>query len=78
AKVLRQETLTIGGTRVATTVIDSTLRLTGDVTYTGRTQSWYDVADRLPVKDHTKGSGTVSGLQFTTDTTNVLRSTKPS
>lgn len=78
AKVLRQETVTIGGSRVATTVIDSTLRLTGDVTYTGRTQSWYDVADRLPVKDHTKGSGTVSGLAFTTDITNVLRSTKPS
>jgi hypothetical protein len=78
AKVLRQETLTIGGSHVATTVIDSTLRLTGDVTYTGRTQSWYDVADRLPVKDHTKGSGTVSGLAFTTDITNVIRSTKPS
>ena len=77
ARITRTETLTIGGVRTPTTVVESTLRLTGDVTYTGQMQTWYDAAHRLTVKDHTKGEGTVNGFAFTTDITSVLRSTKP-
>ncbi|MCU1591501.1 MAG: hypothetical protein JWP11_2757 [Frankiales bacterium] len=78
AKVARRETLTIGGARTQTVVVASTLRLTGDITYTGQMETWYDPAHRLTAKEHTKGSGTVSGLQFTTDITSVLRSLSPS
>lgn len=77
ARIVRTETLTIGGQRTPTSVIESTLRLTGDITYTGRTTTWYDPAHRLPVKDHSRGNGTVSGFAFTTDLTSVLRSTEP-
>jgi hypothetical protein len=78
ARVTGRETLTIGGDATPTIVIESTLRLTGDVTYTGHMQNWYDGAHRLSVKDHTKGNGAIGTVQFTTDITSVLRSTKPS
>jgi hypothetical protein len=78
ARVVRRETLTIGGRPVTTSLVTSTLRLTGDVSFTAQAQTWYDAAHRLSVKDHTKGSGTVSGLHFTTDITSVLRSLTPS
>jgi hypothetical protein len=78
ARIARRETLTIGAEKVATNVVASTLKLTGDVAYTGQMETWYDPVHRLPAKEHTKGSGTVSGVQFTTDITSVLRSTRPS
>jgi hypothetical protein len=77
ARITRTETLTVGGVATPTSLVESTLRLTGDVTYTGQMQHWYDAAHRLTVKDHTKGSGTFSGFAFTTDITSVLRSTRP-
>lgn len=77
ARITRTETLTIGGVATPTSLVESTLKLTGDVTYTGQMQHWYDAAHRLTVKDHTKGSGTFSGFAFTTDITSVLRSTRP-
>jgi hypothetical protein len=78
AKVVRQETMTIGGTRVATWVIDSRLKLTGDLTYTDDESTWYDEGRLLQVKTRTQGSGTFSGVPFTTDTTSTLRSLTPS
>jgi hypothetical protein len=78
ARVSGRETLTIGGASTPTTVIESTLKLTGDITYTAHMQNWVDLADRLSVKDHTKGEGTFGGVAFTTDITNVIRSTQPS
>ena len=77
ARITRTETLTIGGVATPTSLVESTLKLTGDVTYTGQMQHWYDAAHQLTVKDHTKGSGTYSGFAFTTDITSVLRSTRP-
>ena len=77
ARIVRTETLAVGGRQTPTYVIESTLQLSGDITYTGRTTTWYDPAHRLPVKDRTRGNGTVSGFAFTTDLTSVLRSTKP-
>jgi hypothetical protein len=78
ARITGRETLTIGGTATPTIVIQSTLKLTGDITYTGHMQTWADPAHRLSVKEHTKGEGTVGGVPFTTDITNVIRSTQPS
>lgn len=77
AKVSRTDTLTVGGQRTPTTVITSTLELTGDITYTARMETWYDAAHRLAAKEHTKGSGSYGGFAFSTDITSVLRSTRP-
>jgi hypothetical protein len=78
ARVTGQETLTIGGVQTPTTVIESVLKLTGDITYTAHMQNWADLTHRLSVKDHTKGEGMFGAVQFTTDITNVIRTTKPS
>jgi len=76
-KVVRTETLTIGGQRVATVVLQSRLVITGDVTYTADVTTWVATAYRLPVKDHTKGSGRFGQIQFSTDITSVMRSVRP-
>lgn len=78
AKVVRKESVTIGGTKVAAWVIDSTLKLTGDFAYTERGTIWYDESRLLRVKMRSQGSGSFSGIAFTTDVTNTLRSVKPS
>ena len=77
ARIARTETVTVGGVSTTTSVVESTLRLTGDITYTGQMQTWYDATHRLTVKDHTKGNGSFGGFAFTTDITSVLRSTRP-
>lgn len=76
-KVLRTETLTIGGQNVATVVLQSRLAITGDVTYTADVTTWVATAYRLPVKDHTKGSGMWGQIRFSTDVTSVMRSVRP-
>lgn len=78
AKITKTESVTVGGVKINTTVVESTLKLTGDVTYTGKMRTNYDPSRRLQVKERTQGSGMVSGFAFTTDITSVLRSTKPS
>jgi hypothetical protein len=77
ARISRRETLTIGGVATPTSLVTSTLKLTGDVTYTAQMQTWYDAVHRLSVKDHTRGNGTFGGVAFSTDVTGVLRSTRP-
>ncbi|MCW2543196.1 MAG: hypothetical protein JWM40_748 [Frankiales bacterium] len=77
ARIARQETLTIGGTKVPTWVIESTLKLTGDIVFTDAETTWYDDVRLLQVKTHSKGSGTISGIAFTTDVTSTMRSVKP-
>ena len=78
ARITGRQTLTIGGVQTPTTVIESVLKLTGDITYTAHMQNWADLTHRLSVKDHTKGEGMFGAVQFTTDITNVMRTTKPS
>lgn len=78
AKVTRTETVTVGGVKTLTSVIESTLKLTGDVTYTANDTINYDEAHLIQVRDHTKGNGNINGFAFQTDITSVLRSTKPS
>jgi hypothetical protein len=77
-RLLRDETLTIGGQRVDTVVQQTHLVLTGDVRYDAQLTVWWAPAYRLPVKTHTVGSGSYSGIPFTTDITAVLRSVRPS
>lgn len=76
--VTKNETLTIGGKKTPTAVIESTLKLSGDVDYTAKTTTNYSEADLLQVRDRTRGSGSFSGFPFSTDITSVLRSTSPS
>jgi hypothetical protein len=78
ARIAGHETLTIGGASTPTTIVDSTLRLTGDITYTAQSRIWFDPAHRLQVKEHTQGQGQFGAATFSTDITSVLRSTKPS
>lgn len=77
SKVVRTETLTIGGRQVATQVIQTTLRLSGDISYTGEITTHYAESLHLPVKERTKGSGTVQGFAFSMDVTATARSTTP-
>jgi hypothetical protein len=78
-KVLRTETLTIGGEKVPTVVLQTHLVITGkDFSYKADTTNWVAPALRLPVKTHTVGSGTYGTLaKFTFDVTDVMRSVHP-
>ena len=76
-KLLRKETLTIGGTRVDTVVLQTHLVLSGDVNYDAQLTLWWAPTYRLPVKNHTVGSGSYGGIPFKTDITAVMRSVKP-
>ena len=77
SRILRKQVLTIGGERVDCVVVETTLALSGDVTYRGQTTTWASSRYRLPVQDHTRGEGTISGVAFSTDITTTLRSTRP-
>lgn len=78
SKVLRAETLTISGKKVETRVIETRLVVSGDgVDYRATLTTWYAPAFHLPVKEHQKGSGTVSGFAFASDVTATVRSTTP-
>jgi len=76
-QVLRRETLTIGGEKVATVVLQSRLVITGEVSYTADVTTWVATAYQLPVKDHTKGSGKWGTIAFSTDVTSTMRSVQP-
>jgi len=78
-EVLRTETLTIGGERIATVVLRTHLVITGkDLTYTADATNWVSPAHRLPVRTHTSGSGTYGAFAFSFDVTDVVRSVRPS
>lgn len=77
-RVLRAETVTIGGRQVAARVLETVLVMRGDVTYDATTTTWYAPEERLPVKDRTNGKGMVSGFTFSADVTSTMRSTEPS
>jgi len=77
-KVVRTETLTIGGKAVQTVVLQTHLVLSGDIDYTADVTTWVAPSLRLPVKDHTVGKGTAFGVPFSFDVTDVMRSTTPS
>jgi hypothetical protein len=76
-KVVRTETVAIGGRAVRTVVVQTHLVLAGDIDYTADITTWVEPSVRLPVKDHTVGKGTALGVPFSFDVTDVLRSTRP-
>jgi hypothetical protein len=77
-QLLRKESLTIGGSRVDTVVLQTHLVLSGDISYDTQLTVWWAPAYRLPVKTHGVGKGSYSGVPFRTDITAVLRSVRPS
>ena len=77
-RIERTETLTIGGRAVRTVVLQTHLVLSGDINYRADVTTWVAPSLRLPVKDHTVGSGTAIGVPFSFDITDVMRSTSPS
>lgn len=76
-KVVRTETITIGGAPVRTVVLQTHLVLTGDLDYTSDLTTWVAPSLRLPVKDHAVGHGRAYGVAFSFDVTDVMRSTVP-
>jgi len=78
AKIVRRETVTVGGQAIKAWVIEGTLKLTGDFTYTDQRTSWHDDSRLLEVKERSRGSGSYGGMAFTTDMTSTLRSVRPS
>lgn len=76
-KIVRSETLTIGGAKVATVVLQTHLVLSGDVDFTADITLWWAPDLRLPVKERTVGKGSYNGFPFTTDITATMRSTTP-
>jgi hypothetical protein len=76
-RLVRQETLTIGGTRVSTVVLQTHLVLSGDVSYDAQVTAWWAPGYRLPVKNHTVGKGSYSNVPFSTDIAGVMQSVKP-
>jgi hypothetical protein len=82
AKFVRQETVTIGGKSVRTWVIESTLKISGDIDLTEHNITNYDPSRLLEVRMHGTQSGkiTFQGVPhtFTSDVTSTLRSVKPS
>jgi len=76
-RVVRTETITVGGKAVETVVLQSKIVISGDVSYTADVTTWVVPSLRLPVKDHTIGKGTFGALQVTSDTTSLMRSTVP-
>lgn len=76
-RAVRRETVTVGSEQVACTVVETTLVLSGDITYRGTTTTWVSDRYRLPVKDRTRGGGTVNGVGFRSDISTALQSTRP-
>lgn len=76
-KVLRTETVTVGGTKVPCVVLQTRLVLSGDVSFTADLTTAWSPERRLPVRTRTVGKGSYSGFAFSTDTTSVLRSVTP-
>ena len=76
-KVLRTETITIGGEQVPTVVMETKVVTDGDVKSTSTGTMWVSEAYRLIVQEHNKINGTYGAFAFSGDTSSVMQSTKP-
>jgi hypothetical protein len=77
-KILRTETIQIGSESVPTVVVQADVTTDGDVKSTDNRVMWVSEAYRLTVKQTDKTNGTYGAFAFSSDTTEVLQSTKPS
>ena len=74
---LRREDVMVGGETVSTWVLRVVTSTSGDVTSNGTTTLWYSPHHRLVAKSHSQMKGTFGGVQYESDTTEELTSTKP-
>jgi hypothetical protein len=77
-KIERNETLAIGGEQVPTVVVSAVLKLSGDITATSNTTNWVSTAKALIVRADENTNGNVGTVTFTSQSSSVLQSTKPS
>jgi hypothetical protein len=76
-KYLRTETLAIGGEQVSTVVLGVTLQGSGDITFTTNETDWVAPSKSLIVRTDQKTDGTISGVQFHSESTQTLQTTRP-
>ena len=81
-KVVRDETITVGGEQVACTLVNVVVKTSGDITSTSTQDVWTSSTYKLIVQEHdvVDGSAQYQGapVTFHSDTTRKLDSTKPS
>lgn len=78
AQLTANDTVDVGGTPVATFVVDSTIKISGDLTGTVHLTAWVDPVTRLAVKQHTVVNATYLTFNLKSDVTSVLVSLTPS
>ena len=76
-KVLRTETIAIGGEQVPTVVLETKVVTDGDIKSTQTSTMWVSEAYRLIVRTDSKANGTYGAFAFSSDTSSVMQSTKP-
>jgi hypothetical protein len=76
-KLVRKETLTIGGLQVETVVLQTHLVLSGDFSYDAQVTLNWAPAYRLPVKQRTVGTGMFGAFTVKSDVTAVMKSVQP-
>jgi hypothetical protein len=77
-KILRTETIAIGGEQVPTVVVETKVVTDGDIKSTQTGTMWVSEAYRLIVRTDNKINGTYGAFAFSGDTSSVMQSTKPS
>jgi hypothetical protein len=77
-KILRTETIAIGGEQVPTVVVEAKVVTSGDITSTSTRTMWTSEAYRLIVRQDEKTNGKFGAFPFSADTSSVMQSTKPS
>lgn len=77
-KVERNETLTIGGQSTPTVVLTVTLKATGDVTLDSTATDWVSLAKGLIVRTDSTSSGAIGTITFSSQSSSIMQSTKPS
>jgi hypothetical protein len=77
-KVLRTETIAVGGEQVPTVVLETVVTTSGDLVSTSKGTRWVSEAYRLTVREDSQMQGTYSGFSFNSTTSSLLQSTKPS
>lgn len=76
-RIDRNETLTIGGEQVQTVVLVGVLKASGDIDFTSNTTNWVAPSKGLVVRTDTTTDGTIRGVTFHQQSSQVLASTKP-
>ena len=76
-KILRTETIAIGGEQVPTVVVETKVVTDGDIKSTSTGTMWVSEGYLLIVQEQNKINGTYGAFAFSGDTSSVMQSTKP-